>query len=193
MSTENTTYNEGTETTDHLKNEAPSASSGESVAAEAVRTDAGGELERLRADAERFRDLALRGQADFDNYRKRAAREKEEAVKFANMGLVERFLPILDNFELGLLSARSTEGAAQVVMGFEMVGRQIQDFLTQCGVEVVAGDGSDFDPNFHEAVQQEESLDVPEGRVLRVLRKGYRMKERLVRPAMVVVAKAPAV
>jgi molecular chaperone GrpE len=193
MSTENTTQNEGTDTTDNLKNEAPAASAGESVDGGETAGGVGVELERLRADAERFRDMALRGQADFDNYRKRAAREKEEAVKFANMGLVERFLPILDNFELGLLSARSTEGAAQVVMGFEMVGRQLQDFLTQCGVEVVAGEGSDFDPNLHEAVQQEESLDVPEGRVLRVLRKGYRMKERLVRPAMVVVSKAPAV
>ncbi len=166
MSTENTTQNEGTETTDNLKNEAPAASAGESVDGGETAGGVGVELERLRADAERFRDMALRGQADFDNYRKRAAREKEEAVKFANMGLVERFLPILDNFELGLLSARSTEGAAQVVMGFEMVGRQLQDFLTQCGVEVVAGEGSDFDPNLHEAVQQEESLDVPEGRVL---------------------------
>jgi molecular chaperone GrpE len=193
MSTENTTQNEGTDTTDNLKNEAPAASAGESVDGGETAGGVGVELERLRADAERFRDMALRGQADFDNYRKRAAREKEEAVKFANMGLVERFLPILDNFELGLLSARSTEGAAQVVMGFEMVGRQLQDVLTQCGVEVVAGEGSDFDPNLHEAVQQEESLDVPEGRVLRVLRKGYRMKERLVRPAMVVVSKAPAV
>ena len=193
MSTENTTQNEGTEATEHQKNETAGVAAGESATVEGTNIWAGGELERLRADAERFRDMALRGQADFDNYRKRAAREKEEAVKFANMGLVDRFLPILDNFELGLLSARSTEGAAQVVMGFEMVGRQLQDFLVQSGVEVVAGEGADFDPNLHEAVQQEESLDVPEGRVLRVLRKGYRMKERLVRPAMVVVSKAPAV
>ncbi len=193
MSTENTTQNEGTETTDDLKNATGATGAGESGTTGEANASTGGELERLRADAERFRDMALRGQADFDNYRKRAAREKEEAVKFANMGLVDRFLPILDNFELGLLSARSTEGAAQVVMGFEMVGRQLQDFLVQSGVEVVAGEGADFDPNLHEAVQQEESLDVPEGRVLRVLRKGYRMKERLVRPAMVVVSKAPAV
>jgi molecular chaperone GrpE len=193
MSTENTTQNEGTEATEHQKNETAGVAAGESATVEGTNIGAGGELERLRAEAERFRDMALRGQADFDNYRKRAAREKEEAVKFANMGLVDRFLPILDNFELGLLSARATEGAAQVVMGFEMVGRQLQDFLVQSGVEVVAGEGADFDPNLHEAVQQEESLDVPEGRVLRVLRKGYRMKERLVRPAMVVVSKAPAV
>jgi molecular chaperone GrpE len=193
MSTENTTQNEGVSTRDNVKDEVAETVGGESVTGEAANTGVGGEVDRLRADAERFRDMALRGQADFDNYRKRAAREKEEAVKFANLGLVDRFLPILDNFELGLLSARSTEGAAQVVMGFEMVGRQLQDFLTQSGVEVVAGEGSDFDPNLHEAVQQEESLDVPEGRVLRVLRKGYRMKERLVRPAMVVVSKAPAV
>ena len=193
MSTENTTQNEGVSTTDNVKDEVAETVGSESVTGEAANAGGGGEVERLRADAERFRDMALRGQADFDNYRKRAAREKEEAVKFANLGLVDRFLPILDNFELGLLSARSTEGAAQVVMGFEMVGRQLQDFLTQSGVEVVAGEGSDFDPNLHEAVQQEESMDVPEGRVLRVLRKGYRMKERLVRPAMVVVSKAPAV
>ena len=151
MSTENTTQNEETETTDNLKNAAGATGAGESGTIGDANDSTGGELERLRADAERFRDMALRGQADFDNYRKRAAREKEEAVKFANMGLVDRFLPILDNFELGLLSARATEGAAQVVMGIEMVGRQLQDFLVQSGVEVVSGEGSDFDPNLHEA------------------------------------------
>lgn len=184
MSTDNTTHDEKSEQAVNM--DAAASGPAEPSGVES-------ELERTRADAERFRDMALRGQADFDNYRKRAAREKEEAVKFANMGLIERFVPILDNFELGLLSARSTEGAGQVVMGFEMVGRQLQDFLTQSGVEVITGEGGDFDPNIHEAVQQEESLDVPEGRVLRVLRKGYRLKERLVRPAMVVVSKAPAV
>jgi molecular chaperone GrpE len=147
--------------------------------------------QQLQQDVERFRDLALRTQADFENYRRRAAREKEDAIKFANAGLLERLIPVLDNFDLGLQAARA-EGSKGVVIGFEMVSKQLQDFLSSSGVETIEAEGKAFDPNLHEALANEESDTVPEGQVIRQLRKGYKLKDRLIRPANVVVSKGKA-
>jgi molecular chaperone GrpE len=151
-----------------------------------------GALDLLQADLERFRDLALRSQADFENYRKRSIREREEAVKFANFSLVEKLIPVLDSFDLGLVAAKSSEAAAPIVSGMEMVRRQLEDVLHQFGVEGMDATGQPFDPNLHEAVAQEPSAEVPEGNVVRQLRKGYRLRERLVRAALVVVSGGPA-
>ncbi len=145
-------------------------------------------INQVQADLERFRDLALRSQADFENYRKRAIREREEAVRFANFGFVEKLVPVLDSFELGLTAARNTQGAESIISGMEMVQRQLEDVLHQFGVEPVQSTGLPFDPNLHEAVAQEQSETIAEGAVIRQLRKGYRMKERLVRAALVVVS-----
>jgi molecular chaperone GrpE len=147
---------------------------------------------QLQSDLERFRDLALRSQADFENYRKRSVREREEAVRFANFGLIERLVPVLDNFDLGLSAARSTEGASVIVEGMDMVRRQLLEVLAQQGVETLEAEGQPFDPNLHEAVSQEASATVPEGSVVRQLRKGYRMKDRLVRASLVVVSSGPS-
>ncbi|MEY2598049.1 MAG: hypothetical protein RLZZ142_308 [Verrucomicrobiota bacterium] len=147
---------------------------------------------QLQSDLERFRDLALRSQADFENYRKRSVREREEAVRFANFGLIERLVPVLDNFDLGLSAARSTEGASVIVEGMDMVRRQLLEVLAQQGVETLEAEGHPFDPNLHEAVSQEASATVPEGSVVRQLRKGYRMKDRLVRASLVVVSSGPS-
>jgi molecular chaperone GrpE len=146
-------------------------------------------LEKLQTDLDRFRDLALRSQADFENFRKRAAREKEDAVRFANLTLLEKLIPILDNFELGLVAARNSPEAKAIVVGFDMVARQLNDFLTQHGVEPINAEGQKFDPNLHEAVSQEASASVPEGNVVRQLRKGFKLKDRLIRPSAVVVSK----
>ena len=143
---------------------------------------------QLQTDLERFRDLAMRTQADFENYRKRALREKEEAMKYANAAFLERLIPVIDNFEFGLQAARA-EGSQGVLIGFEMVAKQLQEFLTSSGVEVIDADGKPFDPNLHEALGAEESATVPEGIVIRQLRKGYRLRERLIRPANVFVSK----
>jgi molecular chaperone GrpE len=151
-----------------------------------------GTLDLLQADLERFRDLALRSQADFENYRKRSIREREDAVKYANFSLVEKVVPVLDSFELGLQAAKSNEAAASIVSGMEMVRRQLEDVLHQFGVEAVDATGTPFDPNLHEAVAQEPSEEVPEGSVVRQLRKGYRLRDRLVRAALVVVSGGPA-
>jgi molecular chaperone GrpE len=144
------------------------------------------------AEAEKFRDMALRTAADFDNFRKRAAREKEDAIRYANSSLLEDLLPVLDNFELGLDAARSAPDAAAILQGLDMVSRQFRDFLAGAGVEEIATEGADFDPNLMEAVSHEPDGKIAEGRVLRRTRRGYKLRDRLLRPASVIVSKGPA-
>src|SRR4030095_17008061 len=124
-------------------------------------------LTQLQNDMSRFRDLALRSQADFENFRKRAAREKEEAMRYANAGFLERLIPILDNFELGLNAARGSAENSPILAGMEMVAKQLNDFLLANGVEPVEAEGAKFNPNLHEAVAQEESAALPEGHIVR--------------------------
>lgn len=146
-------------------------------------------IARLQADLDRFRDLALRSQADLDNFRKRTAREREDAVKFANATLIESLLPVLDNFVLGLDAAEKSGGDARAIReGIAMVHKQLLDALAANGLEEIACQGKEFDPNLHEAVAQEPSDDVPEGMVLRELRKGYLYRGRLLRPSNVIVS-----
>jgi len=142
-------------------------------------------INQLQSDLDRFRDLALRSQADFDNFRKRSAREKEDAIKYANASLLERLIPIIDNFELGLAHA----GDSPVAAGLSMVAKQLTDFLADSGLTVIDATGQPFDPNLHEALAQEKSNTVPEGHVIRQVRKGFRLKDRLLRPANVIVSK----
>jgi molecular chaperone GrpE len=150
------------------------------------------EDEGLQVDLDRFRDLALRSQADFENYKKRAAREKEEAVKYANSALLERLIPIVDNFELGLEAARGGGETSPVFTGMSMVLKQLMDFLTEQGLQPIDATGQKFDPNFHEAIAHEASERFSEGVVIRQTRRGYRMKDRLLRPSSVVVSSGPA-
>ena len=145
-------------------------------------------LADLQGDLQRFKDLALRSEADLQNFRKRAAREKEDAIKYANASFLERLIPVLDNFEMGLAAARAEKNSA-ILSGFEMVAKQFTDFLADSGVQSINAEGQKFDPNIHEAVAQEVSETVAEGIVLRQLRKGYKLKDRLVRPANVIVSK----
>jgi molecular chaperone GrpE len=150
------------------------------------------EDEGLQADLDRFRDLALRSQADFENYKKRAAREKEEAVKYANSALLDRLMPVVDNFELGLEAARGEGETSPVFSGMSMVLKQLMDFLTEQGLQPIDAAGLKFDPNLHEAIAHEPSKQFPEGVVIRQTRRGYRMKDRLLRPSSVVVSSGPA-
>jgi len=147
--------------------------------------------EGLQADLNRFRDLALRSQADFENYKKRSAREKEEAIKYANSSLLEKLIAIVDNFELGLEAARAEGENSPVFSGMSMVLKQLMDFLTDNGLQPIDATGQKFDPNLHEAIAHEPSGKFPEGVVLRQTRRGYRMKDRLLRPSSVVVSSGP--
>jgi molecular chaperone GrpE len=163
--------------------------------AETMANDGAGEQDPtavMQADLDRFRDLALRSQADFDNYKKRAAREKEEAIKYANASLLERLIAIVDNFELGLAAARGEGEASPIYSGMSMVLKQLSDFLADNGLQPIDAEGQKFDPNLHEAIAHEPSADVPEGVVIRQTRRGYRLKERLLRPSSVVVSSGAA-
>lgn len=146
----------------------------------------------LQADLDRFRDHALRTQADFDNYKKRAAREREDAIKFANSALLERLMPIVDNFELGLSAAKSESADSPISAGMGMVLKQLTDFLAENGVQAIDAEGQKFDPNLHEAIGHEASATVPEGNVVRQMRRGYKLKDRLLRPSTVFVSSGPA-
>ena len=145
----------------------------------------------LQADLDRFRDLALRSQADFENYKKRAAREKEDAVKYANSSLLQRLVSILDNFELGLAAAKTESEHSPIYSGMVLVQKQLNDLLEENGLQAIEAEGKKFDPNLHEAIAHEPS-ETPEGIVIRQARRGYRFKDRLLRPARVVVSSGPS-
>src|SRR5882762_6506448 len=152
------------------------------------------ELKERAAKADEHWDRLLRTTADFDNFKKRAAREKQEAIKFANEGLLEKLIPVLDNFDMAFSAAQTTqaEGVQSLQTGINMIYQQLKRALTEIGLEEVEAEGKPFDPNLHEAVSQKETADVPEGQVVQQLRKGYKFRDRLLRPASVVVARQPA-
>lgn len=152
------------------------------------------ELKARAAKADENWDRYVRTMADFENFKKRAARERQEAARFANESLIQKLIPVLDNFEMALAATQSGSNATaqSLTAGVTMIQQQLKAALVECGVEEVDAAGKPFDPMMHEAVSQQESADVAEGNVLQQLRKGYKLRERLLRPATVIVAKAPA-
>ncbi|MFI0347566.1 MAG: nucleotide exchange factor GrpE [Chthoniobacterales bacterium] len=145
----------------------------------------------LQAEVNKYRDQAMRTAADLENYRKRVTREKEDAIRYANRSLLEKLIPILDNFELGLEAAKATagSGSAGIINGLSMVQGQLTDFLKDQGLETIDATGKIFDPKFHDAIGHEPHDSLPEGHVIRQMRRGYRLADRLVRPASVVVSR----
>ena len=154
------------------------------------------ELKSRAAKADENWERLVRTSADFDNFKKRAAREKQEGIRYANEGLLEKLVPVLDNFDAALAAVQtgSTDSttAQSLQTGVAMIFQQLKKVLTDAGLEEVNATSQKFDPNLHEAVSQQESKEVPEGQVLQQLRKGYKLRDRLLRPATVVVAKKPA-
>ncbi len=152
------------------------------------------ELKQRAAKAEEHWERLVRTTADFDNYKKRATREKQDAIRFANESLLEKLIPVLDSFEMALTAAQGTQGEVgqSIKTGIAMVHQQLKSALTDAGLEEVDAAGKPFDPNVHEAVSQQESAELPEGQVVQQLRRGYKLRERLLRPATVIVSKRPA-
>ena len=177
--------------TEQHKGAEKSAPSFAATASEAERSQADDPTAGLQADLDRFRDLALRSQADFENYKKRAAREKEDAIKYANRSFLERLVAIIDNFELGLEAARGESEQSPIYSGMTLVLKQLNDFLAENGLQPIEAEGKKFDPNLHEAIAHEPS-EFPEETVIRQTRRGYRFKDRLLRPSSVVVSSGPA-
>ena len=141
------------------------------------------------AQAAELKDRLLRAQAEWDNSRKRIQREKEDSVRFAGEALLEKLLPVLDNFEMGMQAAKTATDPKAIAQGLEMVLAQFHQVLRDAGVESIDAVGHPFDPHRHEALGQHESDEHPEGHVVTQLRKGYKLKDRLLRAASVFVAK----
>lgn len=149
------------------------------------------QLEAAREESRTNHERYLRSVADLENYRRRMIREKEELRKFALEGIMEDFLPVIDNFALGLQSAEKVTSTASVTEGFKMVADQIKSLLERNGLVEIDPQGQPFDPHQHEAVSYQPHEEILEDHVTNVVRKGYSLNGRLLRPASVVVSSGP--
>ena len=145
------------------------------------------ELQKLRNERDALLDRMARSQAEFDNARKRAAREQQEYRDYASADVIKALLPVIDNFERALNAAQGQ--ASEFRTGIELIYKQLQDVLQKAGVRRLDAKGKQFDPRLHEAIEMVETQDVPDHEVLEELQSGYMLKDRLLRPAMVRVAK----
>ena len=134
-------------------------------------------------------DEVLRILADSENLKKRLTREKEEFCKFATSTLLEDILPIMDNLELAITHGQKTEACKDLLQGVEMTLKMFQEILKKHGLEPVGEEGEKFDPNIHEAMAREERKDMQENMVSRLMQRGYKLHDRLLRPARVMVSK----
>ncbi|HLM83551.1 MAG TPA: nucleotide exchange factor GrpE [Terriglobales bacterium] len=174
-----------------LEHELPAAEGGEeaapgSTAAKPVETSAVSEVEKLKAERDALLDRLARLQAEFDNARKRALREQHDFREFAAADVIKNFLPILDSFERAL---KAEGDSSDFRNGIELIYRQFQDALQKIGVQRILSAGQPFDPRIHEAVEMVDTTEVPDHHVLDELQHGYKYKDRLLRPAMVRVAR----
>jgi molecular chaperone GrpE len=144
------------------------------------------EVERLKKERDQLYDRAARQQAEFENYRKRAAREQADFREYAIADTLKSLLPIIDSFDRAL---RTEGGGGEFRSGIELINRQLHDALTRMGVRTIDPEGQPFDPRLHEAVEMVATNDVEDNHVLQVLQRGYMLKDRLLRPAMVRVAR----
>ncbi len=150
-------------------------------------------LEEAEKKAAALKDQLLRTAADFDNYRKRSRREIDEARQAGRDGMLKDLLPVFDNLERAADAVNNATDVSSLASGIEMVIKQFRDTLGRLGVERIQSVGESFDPNVHEAIQQLATTDFEPGKVAGEVQGGYRQGDRLIRPAMVVVAKAPEV
>lgn len=146
------------------------------------------EFDRLQAERDSLLDRLARLQAEFDNARKREARERSEFRDYAVAGAVEQFLPVLDNFQLAL---KSTGSAEQLRTGVELIVKQMEEALRSLNVQPIEAVGAEFDPRLHEALDSVEKPDLPDQQIFEEVRRGYRIRERMLRPALVRVARNP--
>jgi len=167
------------------KDEASSASSGGAVAEPAGPES---ELQKLKAERDSLLDRLARAQAEFENARRRAAKEQQDFRDFAMADAIKSLLPVIDNFERAL---QSKSEAADFRAGVDLIYKQLRDVLTKLGVQLISAKGQQFDPHIHEAIEMVETPDAADHEVLEEWQRGYKYKDRLLRPAMVKVAKNP--
>ena len=178
-----------------VEHELPPADGGEAssasnqsctVAAEPTGIDA--ELQKVKAERDSLLDRLARAQAEFENARRRAAKEQQDFRDFAMADAIKSLLPVVDNFERAL---QSKSELADFRAGVELIYKQLRDVLTKLGVQPISAKGAQFDPHVHEAIEMVETQDAPDHEVLEEWQRGYKYKDRLLRPAMVRVAKNP--
>jgi molecular chaperone GrpE len=154
------------------------------------------ELKARAAKADEHWDRLLRTAADLENFKKRVARERIDIAQSATAALLHKLLPVLDHFEMAQSAAQTAEappaGIESLQAGIAMIQQQLKGILAETGLEEIDARGKPFDPMLHEAVSQLETADAPEGQVVQQIRKGYKLRERLLRPAAVIVARKPA-
>ena len=168
-------------------NENPAGVSGGSSAT-AESTVAEAELQRVKAERDSLLDRLARTQAEFENARRRASKEQQEFRDYATSDTIKSLLPVLDSFERAL-KVKSEGGEFR--SGVELIHKQLQDLLAKLGVRPIPATGEVFDPRYHEAVEMVETGEAPDHTVLEELQRGYKFKDRLLRPAMVRVARNP--
>ncbi|MGA7754621.1 MAG: nucleotide exchange factor GrpE [Candidatus Sulfotelmatobacter sp.] len=146
------------------------------------------ELQKVKAERDSLLDRLARAQAEFENARRRAAKEQQDFRDFATVDAIKSLLPVIDSFERAL---QAKSDAADFRAGIELIYKQLQDVLLKLGVHAIAAKGQQFDPHVHEAIEMVETADAADHEVLEEWQRGYKFKDRLVRPAMVKVAKNP--
>jgi molecular chaperone GrpE len=174
-----------------LEHELPASEDGEDPARSVTSGTASsaaetGELQKLRSERDTLLDRLARLQAEFENARKRTVREQQEFRDFATADAIKALLPAIDSFERALQTPANQP--SEFRSGVELIYKQLQDALTRLGVRPVPAKGTVFDPHVHEAIEMVETSDVPDHQVIDELQRGYKLKERLLRPAMVKVA-----
>jgi molecular chaperone GrpE len=180
------------------ENSAQSPSTGKDVeSAEQTNDTAGQEssskekdIASLEAELEAEKDRFMRLSAEFDNYRKRKQREIDEFRKFANETVFKQFLSVVDNLERAIISAENNKDIESLLKGVKLTHKEILKVFQEFNVKPVKAENQSFDPNFHQAVTQKQTDDVPENTITDVLQTGYLLHDRLIRPAMVVVSKS---
>jgi molecular chaperone GrpE len=176
-----------------LEHELPPADGGESSPEPGAERSAGDastvtELQKLKSERDALLDRLARAQAEFENARRRASKEQQEFRDFAAADAIKSLLPVIDSFDRAL--QLKSEGG-EFRSGIELIYKQLQDALAKLGVRPVPAKGEPFDPHYHEAIEMVETSDVPDHHVIEEFQRGYKFKDRLLRPAMVRVAKNP--
>lgn len=154
----------------------------------AVATQPGDELEQLRRQAAEAQERYLRSQAELENTRKRLRREMEDERRYAELSLLADLLPVIDNINRAVEAAEKNADSASLLSGFKMVGQQLDRVLEKHHVKLIEAEGEPFDPAVHEAILQQPSENHPHGTVMTVAQTGYKLHDRVVRPAQVIVS-----
>jgi molecular chaperone GrpE len=163
----------------------------EQARSEAPAASAQDELQTVRSERDALFERLARQQAEFENYRKRAGREQQDFRDYALADALKSLLPVLDSFELALKNAPQGKDGANLRSGLELVRKQFQDALARMGVREIEANGAAFDPQWHQAVEMVETDRAQDNHVIDELQRGYKLKDRLLRPAMVRVARNP--